>query len=74
MSQVVNLEELAGIDPHVLRQEREVPGDNPLLWKSETEAISETDVEENIGTYHSYHGTTQHYHSDSDYSATEARN
>ena len=50
MSQVVNLEELAGIDPHEVRQEREVPGDNPLLGKSETEAISETDVEESKGS------------------------
>ena len=76
MSQVVNLEQLAGIDPLALRQEPEVPGDEPLPGKSETEAISETDVEESKGsskiTFHSYHGTTEHYQSDTDYSVTEA--
>ena len=78
MSQVVNLEQLAGIDPPALRQEPEVPGDEPLALpgKSETEAISETGVEESKGssktTFHSYHGTTEHYQSDTDYSVTEA--
>ena len=50
-------------------------GDDPLPAKSETKAINETDVKEkgsSQNTYHSYHGTTQHYHSDSDYSVTEA--
>ena len=58
MSQVVNLEMLAG--------------DDPLPGKSETEAISETDVEESNSkgssknTFRSYHGTTEHYDSKSD--------
>ena len=51
-------------------------GDDPLPGKSETEAISETDDEESKrsreNTYRSYHGTTEHYHSNSDYSVTEA--
>ena len=74
MSQVVNLEQLAGIDPLALRQEPEVPGDEPLPGKSETEAISE--AEESKGsskiTFHSYHGTTEHYQSETNYSVTEA--
>jgi hypothetical protein len=40
MSQVVNLEQLAGIDPPALRQEPEVPGDELLPGKSQTEAIN----------------------------------
>ena len=72
MSQVVNLEQLAGIDPPALRQEPEVPGDEPLPGKSETEAISEESKGSSKITFHSYHGTTEHYQSDTDYSVTEA--
>ena len=50
-------------------------GDDPLPARSETETINETDVEEkgsSQNTYPSYHVTIEHYHSDSDYSVTEA--
>ena len=66
MSQVVNLEMLAG--------------DDPLPGKSETGTISETDIEESNeesngssqNTFRSYYTTTEHYDSESDENVTEA--
>ena len=62
MSQVVDLETL--LCRHSWRRS--------FARKSETEAISETDVEESNSkgssknTFRSYHGTTEHYDSKSD--------
>ena len=66
LSQVVNLEMLAG--------------DDPLPGKSETGTISETDIEESNeesngssqNTFRSYYTTTEHYDSESDENVTEA--
>jgi hypothetical protein len=64
MSQVVNLEQVAGIDPAALRQGPEVHGNKPLPGKVVNSEM--------LATFHSYHGTTEHSQSDTDYSVTEA--
>jgi hypothetical protein len=61
MSQVVNLEQVAGIDPAALRQGPEVHGNKPLPGKVVNSEMLAT-----------FHGTTEHSQSDTDYSVTEA--